>query len=55
MHSERAYKVEDVYVPWKFMTANNMAKYDYALLKLSKNVDSKDYIPLSGAFSELNR
>ena len=55
MHPERAFKVENVFIPWKFMTSRNMAKYDYALLKLEKKFESKDFIPLSGKWSELDK
>ena len=38
MDPKKAYEIEDVFVPWKFMNqpiGQSLTKYDFALLKLS--------------------
>ena len=50
----QAHEVEDVYLPWKYMTQpqdENKAMYDFALLKLKQPIKKKEgekFIPLSG-------
>ena len=54
MDPKLANKVVDIFVTWQFIRLKIQAKYDYALLKLQKRIESKDFIPLSGAWEELN-
>ena len=37
------------------MTGSNKVAHDYALLKLKQRVQSREFIPLSGAWTELKK
>ena len=49
---ERAYKIEEIYIPDEYEKApsNKAVEYDYALVKLSQKVPSDEYLPLQPNF-----
>jgi V8-like Glu-specific endopeptidase len=48
------YQVEDLFLPGKYVLASaSEVAHDYCLLKLKKEVDTSDFIPLSGNVGEV--